>query len=522
MCFQPLANNIKDILNGKLREEPRVLNVLIMCGWKGNQGEYEGMLTVESTTSDTNFTPRRQVGIGNFSPCGRSFEHASYKCYEENRIGPRNGIAYRTFERLPRKETRNKKKYESLPTLYGKFVPTHYLEWESEVEYLFDAYSIDEDDKAILASWSYSLSILEYILAYRRRKGVGFDTWSELKGALSDTFGVGQFERLEWSQAMGNSKGKQEIYISSQGIEKEESMKPSLLEKSSMNFGESSKNQEGRLGYNSIKTICFFPSNSYLYFETYFKEIKLFSLVFIEHGDHFTFLNSLVIYLERRYFIEYNSISCAIPRVDDYDFNIANCVSYVLGFEDRRSIEKELGPILEDLSISLSLNPSSLCYEVSLKEFQSLLDSYTCQDPLMSCVMFDPSCYGFGNLDDTSLVDLNIVGFAPELDRNSLQHVCTITSTRGKRKTWSSKATIKIPFKEICYLWNFYAFETLVDKLDVLFAYSLLTLECLGDFHSIVPFNASISNVAHFLWLLEGMNSRKHPLKEGVDGIEKP
>ncbi|KAI5648571.1 hypothetical protein M9H77_34576 [Catharanthus roseus] len=33
---------------------------------------------------------------------------------------------------------------------------------------------------------------------------------------------------------MGNSKGKQEMYISSQGIEKGESMKPSLLEKSSM------------------------------------------------------------------------------------------------------------------------------------------------------------------------------------------------------------------------------------------------------------------------------------------------
>ncbi|KAI5676049.1 hypothetical protein M9H77_06999 [Catharanthus roseus] len=64
------------------------------------------------------------------------------------------------------------------------------------------------------------------------------------------------------------------------------------------------------------------------------------------------------------------------PRVDDYDFNIANCVSFVLEIEDRRSMLKGLGHILEDLSISLSLNPSSLCYEASLEKLKSLLDSY--------------------------------------------------------------------------------------------------------------------------------------------------
>ncbi|KAI5681498.1 hypothetical protein M9H77_02726 [Catharanthus roseus] len=78
-------------------------------------------------------------------------------------------------------------------------------------------------------------------------------------------------------------------------------------------------------------------------------EIKLFSLVFIEHGDNISFLNSLGTYLERRYFIEFNSISCEIPRVDEYDSDIANCVSCVLRVDDRRSMEKELGPILEDL-----------------------------------------------------------------------------------------------------------------------------------------------------------------------------
>ncbi|KAI5658013.1 hypothetical protein M9H77_26806 [Catharanthus roseus] len=99
--------------------------------------------------------------------------------------------------------------------------------------------------------------------------------------------------------------------------------------------------------------------------------------------DHFTFPYSLGTYLERRYFIEFNSISCAIPRIDDYDFNIANCVSCVLGVEDRRSMEKELDPIFEDLSVSLSLNPSSLGYEISLEELKSLLDSHTFQVSLM-------------------------------------------------------------------------------------------------------------------------------------------
>ncbi|KAI5648569.1 hypothetical protein M9H77_34574 [Catharanthus roseus] len=53
------------------------------------------------------------------------------------------------------------------------------------------------------------------------------------------------------------------------------------------------------------------------------------------------------------------------------------------------------------------------------------------------------------------------------------------------------------PFKEICYLWNSYG--TLVSKLDALLAYSLLSLECLGNFHSIVPFNTSISIIACLL-----------------------
>ncbi|KAI5652284.1 hypothetical protein M9H77_29471 [Catharanthus roseus] len=81
-----------------------------------------------------------------------------------------------------------------------------------------------------------------------------------------------------------------------------------------------------------------------------------------KHGDHFTFLNSLGTYLERKYFIEFNSIPCAIPRVDEYDFNIANYLSCVLGVENRGSMEKELGPILKDLS---EFSPTCLHHNIN-------------------------------------------------------------------------------------------------------------------------------------------------------------
>ncbi|KAI5681763.1 hypothetical protein M9H77_02991 [Catharanthus roseus] len=132
------------------------------------------------------------------------------------------------------------------------------------------------------------------------------------------------------------------------------------------NFKNSSKDEGGKLVYKSIKNIKFFPSNSYLSFEIYFKEIKLFSLVFMENGYQFYFLNSLGTLLEKKQFIEFNSISCAIPGVDEYHFNIANDASCVQGVEDkRRKMVKELGIIFEELPISLSLNPSLMCYEVS-------------------------------------------------------------------------------------------------------------------------------------------------------------
>ncbi|KAI5682511.1 hypothetical protein M9H77_03739 [Catharanthus roseus] len=108
--------------------------------------------------------------------------------------------------------------------------------------------------------------------------------------------------------------------------------------------------------------------------------------------------------------------------------------------EGRRNMEKELGPILEGISISLSLNPSSLCNEnifLLVPSMKICLSSHlSLEDPLMSSsVMFEPSCYGLSNLDGTSLVELNMLVFALEFDGNSLQLVCLITSTRRRRHT---------------------------------------------------------------------------------------
>ncbi|KAI5672143.1 hypothetical protein M9H77_12507 [Catharanthus roseus] len=74
-----------------------------------------------------------------------------------------------------------------------------------------------------------------------------------------------------------------------------------------INFEDSSKDEDGRLAYKSIKTINIFPCNSYLFFEIYFKEVKLFSLVFMENGYEFYFLHCLGSLLEKKHFLEFHS-----------------------------------------------------------------------------------------------------------------------------------------------------------------------------------------------------------------------
>ncbi|KAI5661714.1 hypothetical protein M9H77_21037 [Catharanthus roseus] len=170
--FGPCDYEVWEQKSSMGEESPKVLNVLIMCGWKNNREEYV-----------------------------RYHEGCSHDAHNQG------GTAYGGINHSGNNFTPRKQDSVVLPTLYGKFVPTYYLEWESEVKYLLDAYNVDEDDKAILASCAFTPSFLEYILAYSRRKGVGFNTWSELKGALSNKFGADQFERLEWSQEFETLKG---------------------------------------------------------------------------------------------------------------------------------------------------------------------------------------------------------------------------------------------------------------------------------------------------------------------------
>ncbi|KAI5673855.1 hypothetical protein M9H77_14219 [Catharanthus roseus] len=144
-----------------------------------------------------------------------------------------------------------------------------------------------------------------------------------------------------------------------------------------VNFEYSSKEEDRKLAYKSVKTINIFSSNYYLSFEIYFKEIKLFSLVFMENGYQFYFLNSLGTLIEKKQFVEINSNCCAILRLDEYQFNIPNFVSCVLEIEDKeRNMEKELGAILEELSISCSLIPSLMCYEeLLLKDLENQMET---------------------------------------------------------------------------------------------------------------------------------------------------
>ncbi|KAI5675825.1 hypothetical protein M9H77_06775 [Catharanthus roseus] len=91
----------------------------------------------------------------------------------------------------------------------------------------------------------------------------------------------------------------------------------------------------------------------------------------MENEYEFNFLNSLGNFFEKKHFIEFNSLSCVIPRVDEYYDNVANYASCVLGIEDEgRGEEKELGNYLEDLPISPFLNPSLSFYEVSFEELK--------------------------------------------------------------------------------------------------------------------------------------------------------
>ncbi|KAI5667572.1 hypothetical protein M9H77_17425 [Catharanthus roseus] len=272
--------------------------------------------------------------------------------------------------------------------LHGTFGPYDYEAWEQKVESLFYSYGVREEVKcqSVLKSLSYEVNVWwDCTCENRRRMGAKpIKTWSLIKQVLRNIFGVENSEgQRQESEHLECSKEKESEFDKSERVKENEC----FIEKQ-----ESEKEDQRE------------------------KEIVVFEK----------------------------------SEVDGCHFNITTYASCVLGVEDRgRSMEKELGTILEDLPISLSLNPSLMFYEVSFVKLKLFLESYlshvsiigdfcaisfggglflvvpyvskclfshnSIQDSLMhSGTKFDPSCYGFGILDDTPLVDHNIIGF--ELD----------------------------------------------------------------------------------------------------------
>ncbi|KAI5652991.1 hypothetical protein M9H77_30178 [Catharanthus roseus] len=61
-----------------------------------------------------------QLGYGNFSSHGRSYELNSYECCESNRLETRNVHNCRTYNRVPRNEVRNERNYVNV-NMEGRF-----------------------------------------------------------------------------------------------------------------------------------------------------------------------------------------------------------------------------------------------------------------------------------------------------------------------------------------------------------------------------------------------------------------
>ncbi|KAI5653953.1 hypothetical protein M9H77_31140 [Catharanthus roseus] len=216
---------------------------------------------------------------------------------------------------------------------------------------------------------------------------------------------------------MGNSKGKKEMYIFSQGIEKEESIKPSLLEKSSM----VNELQQARIELDESVEMHVKGEMS--------KE---------DFGDSRSDLS-----FEEEEIIE---------------------------FERKDRCEKDESSKEEENDVEENKRTKEMSEEKQENSKEEL-----------------------------DIIELRIEG------------------------AWGKSLALFLktyqPFKELFYLCNSYGVVTLIEKLNALFAYSLLSLECLDNFPSIVPLNASISNVARLLLLFEGMDSRMNPFKEGVDDM---
>ncbi|KAI5681478.1 hypothetical protein M9H77_02706 [Catharanthus roseus] len=140
-------------------------------------------------------------------------------------------------------------------------------------------------------------------------------------------------------------------------------------------------------------------------------------------------------------------------RMNDYCSYVANVDSFVLGVENK---EEHMLGVLENKGKSLK---------------KGLLNLQ--EEPTMSFSLNPSPLYC-----EFSFKELNLLS-----ESHSFHH---------------------LPFKEFFEKVVFE--EWLANKLHALVFLSCLILEYFGHFHSIASFNASISNVARLLWLLERMD----------------
>ncbi|KAI5673882.1 hypothetical protein M9H77_14246 [Catharanthus roseus] len=67
-----------------------------------------------------NFTPKRHIGVGNFSHHARSYEHNSYDCHEGNRLGARMRYNDTSSKGVPRYKVKNGGNYMKMDERFHK------------------------------------------------------------------------------------------------------------------------------------------------------------------------------------------------------------------------------------------------------------------------------------------------------------------------------------------------------------------------------------------------------------------
>ncbi|KAI5667602.1 hypothetical protein M9H77_17455 [Catharanthus roseus] len=322
-----------------------------------------------------NFTLKRHIRVGNFSPHTRSYEHNSYDCYEGNRFGARNDYNDRSYIRVLRNEVRNEGNYVKMDERFHKRRGNverchdsydHYKHsygsknmynehndfiameaWEQEVESLFYSYGVREEEKfqLVLKSLSYERRALKLKKKKERKKNEilvailyifysnsifskeseHFERSKKKESELENSEGVKENECIiEKQESENNEQREKKIAV----LEKSEELNFNANETNSFfaseslcvqNYEDSRKDEGVKLAYKSIKTIKFI-----------LRKLSCFHLFLWKMDIHFSFSNLLETLLGKEHFIEFKSISCAIPRVNECHFNIANYSSFVI------------------------------------------------------------------------------------------------------------------------------------------------------------------------------------------------